>query len=639
MTAGTSIASSSSVLVSASTVATPVLAINLMSGESFGNQVTDNGQIQWIAQGTNTQPSTSVFSGSGNMRITAPGTTILLGTNTFSGGTTIDTTGEVLAGNPNTNTSSAFGSGVLTIHNGYVDTYQSQLLAIQTGGYVQTGGEIGIHVEGTTPGSYTRYNVTGTATLSGGTVYLYDQSGIYVPQGAWSGNPSGDIQNIIHTTGGLSGSLASNTPYARIYNAAFNQDFLYHQGDTLLHPTVTYNAANANITGVQDSFQSPSGLTPNQSAIGGALDIYQNRNQSTAGGVVTYLNGQNIASLSSMYDLIAPDELTALFQIGFSNAEIQNTNIERHLEQVRASAGTAAPTTTTSRVRDSKGGTVEQTTSTPDDKRWSIFMEGTGGSASVAGDRNANGYDFNTFGMTLGADYRVNDHFVIGILGAYADSEASLVNHGNIDIASYKGAVYATAFANGFYVDALLGAGYNSYDTTRASLLGDARGSSDGWELDSLVNVGYDIHQGAWTFSPMASVAYTRVSLNSFRESGSLTPLDYPNQDQQSLRTNLGMKIAYTAICNGMKITPQARLSWQHEFLDSTQSIDSQFAAGSSPMFTVSGPGMDRDRALLSAGVSVQFTPTLTGYAFYDGQLGSSSYNSNSVSVGVKLDF
>ena len=137
----------------------------------------------------------------------------------------------------------------------------------------------------------------------------------------------------------------------------------------------------------------------------------------------------------------------------------------------------------------------------------------------------------------------------------------------------------------------------------------------------------------------MASVAYTRVSLNSFRESGSLTPLDYPNQDQQSLRTNLGMKIAYTAICNGMKITPQARLSWQHEFLDSTQSIDSQFAAGSSPMFTVSGPGMDRDRALLSAGVSVQFTPTLTGYAFYDGQLGSSSYNSNSVSVGVKLDF
>ena len=56
-------------------------------------------------------------------------------------------------------------------------------------------------------------------------------------------------------------------------------------------------------------------------------------------------------------------------------------------------------------------------------------------------------------------------------------------------------------------------------------------------------------------------------------------------------------------------------------------------------MFTVDGPGMDRDRALISAGVSVQITPSLCIYGFYDGQLGSSNYSSNSVSAGLKLDF
>jgi outer membrane autotransporter protein len=88
-----------------------------------------------------------------------------------------------------------------------------------------------------------------------------------------------------------------------------------------------------------------------------------------------------------------------------------------------------------------------------------------------------------------------------------------------------------------------------------------------------------------------------------------------------------------------MTITPQLRLSWQHEFLDSTQSIDSQFATGSSPMFSVNGPRMDRDRALIGAGVSVQITPTLCIYGFYDGQLGTSNYSSNTVSAGLKFDF
>lgn len=638
--AGTSIATSNSVLVAAGAT----LGLNLKSGETFGNSVTDNGRIHWDATnplGTNSQAAGSVFKGSGNMLITAPGTTVLLGANSYSGGTTIQTTGEVRVGSPVVGTSSAFGSGVLTINNGYVDTIASRLLRINVGGYQQTGGEIGMHLQGTTSGSYTKYSVAGTSNLSGGTVFAYDLTGNYVPYGGWSGNPAGDKQNIIQTTGGLTGQFASNLPYSKFYNAAFNQNYYYHQGVTLLYPTITYDPSNAYVTWVQDSFTAVPGLSRNGASIAGALDEYQNSNSVDPDGLLTYLDGQNLTTLAAMYDAMSPSDLTAIFQMGFSAAEARNVNIERHLEQVRQAPDGYAPPRNQTASMDSKGGFVERAAvpMTPEDKRWSVFLEGTGGSATVDGTRGVNGYDLDTIGVTLGADLRVNDHMVVGIMGNYANSDASLAGNGSIDVDSYNAALYATVYQNGFYLDALLGAGYNSYDTTRSSLFGNANASPDGWQFDTLVNGGYDLHQGNWTFGVMGSAAYTQVNLNSFTETGSLSPLAYEDQSQESLRSNLGAKISYAAMMGGMKVTPQVRVSWQHEFLDSTQAINSQFIPGTSRLFTVNGPEIGRDSALVSAGLSLQVSPALSVYAYYDGQLGRSNYSSNSVTLGLKYDF
>jgi len=362
--------------------------------------------------------------------------------------------------------------------------------------------------------------------------------------------------------------------------------------------------------------------------------------------LIVLLDGQNVQDLPGLYDLIAPEELTAIFQIGFSGADVQNANIERHLEQVRAGASgyTSTGFTATSKdgktvVADGKHVVIDKNPVTPESKRWSFFLEGSGEFSSVSGDFNASGYNFTTAGVTLGADYRVNDNFVIGLLGGYANSNASLVNSGSIDLNSGKIGLYTSVFGNGFYADALVGAGINSYDTTRTSVGGNATGSPDGWELNTLINGGYDFHAGDWSFGPIASVSYTQINLNSFTETGSLAALKYPDQTQESLRTNVGAKIVYTTTLGGMKVTPQVRVSWQHEFMDSTQSIGSQFATGSSSEFTVTGPQVGRDSALVSAGVSVQVTPTVSVYTYYDGQLGRSNYSSNNVSGGVKIDF
>lgn len=618
------------------------LLIDLVNGGVWSNTVINNGQVRWIAPGNNTQAAASVISGAGSMVITSPGNTLLLGTNSFSGGTTINAPGGVLVGNPFGSASTAFGTGTLDIQQGNVDTLGGQLLRIDTGGYVQSGGEIRMHLQGTAPGTYTQFNVTGTASLTGGTAFVYDDSGLYVPTGASAGNPVGDRQTIIQTTGGLTGQFASNAPFSRFYNAQFNQNFFYHQGDTLLYPTATYDANNAYVSWVQDPFTSVPGLTPNQVATGAGLDGLQILNPGDA--ALTYLNGQPISQLPGLYDLIAPDELTAIFQIGFHATEVQASTIQQHLQQVRDGVRQDRDSLSDDTILNpangsANAGTTSETVIESYERRWNFFIEGLGGGANVSTTSNASGYDFDTAGTMMGADYLVNDHFVFGGLVGYTRTDASLVNGGRIEADSVRSAIYATYFDDGFYIEGQTGLAHNSYDTRRAALLANATGSTDGVEFSSLINTGYDHHAGDLTMGVFSTFTYSRVNFDSFSEAGSLAPLNYPDQEQESLRSNLGVRVSYSTQLGRMWLTPQARASWQHEFLDSMQSIDSSFASGPGPVFAVNGPNIGRDSLRLSAGLHLQVTPAVGTYLFYGGQIGRQNYDSHNVTLGVNINF
>ena len=54
---------------------------------------------------------------------------------------------------------------------------------------------------------------------------------------------------------------------------------------------------------------------------------------------------------------------------------------------------------------------------------------------------------------------------------------------------------------------------------------------------------------------------------------------------------------------------------------------------------TFFGPSEGHDSAVVSAGVSVQLTPTISTYVNYDGQLGRGNYDSNAVTGGVRISF
>jgi hypothetical protein len=57
------------------------------------------------------------------------------------------------------------------------------------------------------------------------------------------------------------------------------------------------------------------------------------------------------------------------------------------------------------------------------------------------------------------------------------------------------------------------------------------------------------------------------------------------------------------------------------------------------PSGTFFEPAEGRNSVIIDAGVSVQWTPTLSSYINYDGQLGRDRYGSNAVTGGFRVGF
>ncbi len=78
---------------------------------------------------------------------------------------------------------------------------------------------------------------------------------------------------------------------------------------------------------------------------------------------------------------------------------------------------------------------------------------------------------------------------------------------------------------------------------------------------------------------------------------------------------------------------------WEHEFKYSAHLITANLVGFSETSATFSGPAEGHDSAIVSAGVSVQWTPAISTYVNYDGQLGRDRYDSNAVTGGIRISF
>jgi uncharacterized protein with beta-barrel porin domain len=535
----------------------------------------------------------------------------LIGTGTISGN--VINSGVISPGNP---------FGTLTIR----------------GNFTQTGnGIFRLELGGTAPGDFGQLAVTGRASLNG-TLQL-------VRVGSFQFMPGDKL--VFLTAGSVTGSFSSVINLSTIVNAKVLvlPAAVELTGAAAVELT---GAAAVELTGTQGDFVTAA-CNPNSVAVARALNSAVGDPRAAA--LITFLDNQPLNQLCADFTLISPEVLASVYDLAVSLANVQTANLERRLDDLRqgshgfSSSGFTINGTAPSFSEGLSGPTGSEGKTGPSvlapipENRWGFFATGLGEFTDVSTADGARGFNLRTGGVTLGVDYRISSNFAIGLTGGYAHTGIDLAGNGSIDVDGGTGGLYATAFGNGFYVDTSVSGGVSNYDTHRPALLGTANGSTDGGNLNVLAAGGYDWTQGALTIGPIASFQYTYVSLNSFTEKGSLAPLKFADQSVDSIRTALGIKASYDLKAGGVLIRPEVRASWQHEYDDTAYSIVASFANGAGNSFSVVGPKIGRDSLLIGAGVAVLWNDRISTYAYYDGELARTNYNSQSVSAGIRITF
>jgi outer membrane lipase/esterase len=130
------------------------------------------------------------------------------------------------------------------------------------------------------------------------------------------------------------------------------------------------------------------------------------------------------------------------------------------------------------------------------------------------------------------------------------------------------------------------------------------------------------------------------MDVDSFTEEGS-DPVDLQvdKVETDSLRSRLGGHVSYVFHTGNVLLTPHLDASWQHEFMNQSQGITSQFTSVGVGSFTINTPQPSRDSALIDGGLSADLNGQVSLYLDYLVQAGQSNYFGQAVQAGVKVGF
>ncbi|PVV27326.1 MAG: hypothetical protein B6D79_02995, partial [gamma proteobacterium symbiont of Ctena orbiculata] len=243
------------------------------------------------------------------------------------------------------------------------------------------------------------------------------------------------------------------------------------------------------------------------------------------------------------------------------------------------------------------------------------------------------GLDFDTAGITIGADYRITNQFILGGAIGFSDTEAELENDaGDLDTQGVSLSLFGTYYSpQNYFVDFSATVGANDFDQKRsivytldglADVSQNLKADYDGDTISLFVGSGYDFYRGPWSFGPRADLEYIKSDVDGFTEEVSDPTADgggwatrVDGTDQRWLTLNLGGKVSYTHSADWGVLIPYARLDWMHEFEDDSQIITAYFVEDPAGLgIDIQTDDPDRDYLRLRFGTSAQFQNGVVGF-------------------------
>jgi T5SS/PEP-CTERM-associated repeat protein/autotransporter-associated beta strand protein len=451
-----------------------------------------------------------------------------------------------------------------------------------------------------------RTNVTGTATLGGGTV-----DAMFAPGGSVSRQ-----YTILNATGGVSGT--------------FNPAVVTNSPN--LSASLSYDAHDVFLN-VQLTFAGSGGLNGNQQAVGNALTNFFNAN----GGISSIFVALTPAGLTQADGELATGSQQTTFDamglfMGLLTDPFFNPN-----GGVTSPGGPTAfangdPSAGLSqRERDAYAAVYTKAPPlVPFDQRWNVWAAGFGGSQTTDGNAvvGSNSVTSRIFGGAAGADYRFSPNTLAGFALAGGGTSFSLDNAlgtGRSDL--FQAGVYLHHRDGPAYINAALAYGWQHITTDRTVTIAGL----DKLHAEFDANAWSGRLEGGYRFAtpwmigitPYAAAQFVTFDLPAYAETALVGTnnfaLAYGAKSVTDPRTELGLRSDKSfAMADGV-LTLRGRLAWAHDY-NRDRNIGATFQALPGASFVVNGAMQASDSALTTASAEVKWRNGWAAAATFEGE-------------------
>jgi uncharacterized protein with beta-barrel porin domain len=224
--------------------------------------------------------------------------------------------------------------------------------------------------------------------------------------------------------------------------------------------------------------------------------------------------------------------------------------------------------------------------------------------------------DFETSGISVGADYRISGSFVLGTALGYGRDRTNVgIRETRADGESYSAMAYASwSPSAATFLDAVFGYQRLSFDTRRTVATNGATvtGSRDGTQWFGSLATGYEYRNGGTLVAPYGRVDLGKAQLDPYSERGDATyALRYGRQDVDTGTASVGLRIEQQFRQEWGMFTPLFRVEHQHDFQGQGDTTLQYADLPAGPFYRAFGDTFDRSRWLLGLGTGFTFSDAL----------------------------
>lgn len=493
------------------------------------------------------------------------------------------------------------------------------------GPYVQNAGSF-YNVEVNAAGQSDLINVTGTATINGGTVRVIAGMGAYDPT---------TVYTILTSSGARTGTFTGVTS-----NFAF------------LDPTLTYDPNNVYLTLVRNSIDFASvGITPNQISAGGGLAALGMANPIVAAALMLTPD-QARAAFDSLSGEIHPSLHSLMLD---ESALVRDAILGRQrLDTAQGWTGTfatgfadedEAALAYAKKTRRIKGGPKWPVKAPPPviAPIYGAWVQGYGNWTRLNSDGNAATLRATTGGAIGGVDVTLNHTWRFGVAAGGGRSDARVdarASSGTIDT------IHIAAYGGGRISDIAFrtGASYSHHDisTTRTIAFpgfADTATASYGASTAQVFGeAAYGIVRSWVNAEAFANLAYVSVRSDRFTETGGPAALTVAQTTTSATYSTLGVRAQAPIPAIGpWAMTARGSLGWQHAYDGTTPVSLMAFATSPSP-FAIAGVPIARDALLVEAGLDAMVYRNTLLALLYTGRIASGA-NAHALKANLAVRF